>query len=187
MHKAIRCRLGLVILLLILGPSLFVASAQGQVWVRVLPAAGNYQLGNEIPVEVWIEDVTNLYGAEVRLAFDAARVAVIDANPSLPGVQVQPRSDLLSPDLIIRNEANNEAGTVWYAVTQMNPSEPVSGTGVLFSFSLETLAGGSAVVTITEQILADPDANQIPADTTGAIYWIDAPIKVFLPLVVNNH
>ena len=106
MRKAIRCRLGLLILLLILGSSLFVASAQNQVWVRVLPAVGSYQLGDEIPVEVLIEDVTNLYGAEVRLAFDAARLAVIDANPSQPGVQVQPRSDLLSPDLVIRNEAD---------------------------------------------------------------------------------
>jgi hypothetical protein len=178
--------LGVAILLLALGTPLLATSADGDVWVRILPAAGTYQLGEQIPVEVWIEDVTNLYGAEIHLAFDASCLSVIDADPSQPGVQIVPRDDLLAPELVVRKVADNQAGTVWYAVTQLEPTEPVTGTGVLFSFSFQAIASGSPGVTVTQQLLSDRDANPIPADTAGASYQIEAPYRTFVPLVLNH-
>jgi hypothetical protein len=140
--------------------------------VAVYPADGSYAVGTLIDVEVWVEDVVNLYGVDIRLAFDPTRLQVLDANPDLPGVQVQPRDDILSPDFIIRREADNDAGTVWYAVTQINPSPPVSGSGALFSFSFETIGAGTTEVIVTNYQLADPNGMIIPAQPSGAVYEI---------------
>ncbi len=145
--------------------------------VAVYPADGSYTVGTPIDVEVWVEDVVNLYGVDIRLAFDPTKLQVIDANPALPGVQVQPRDDILSPDFIIRREADNEAGTVWYAVTQINPSPPASGSGALFSFSFDTIGAGITEVIVTNYQLADPNGMIIPAQPSGAVYELvgDSP------------
>ena len=181
------CRSGLLVLSLLLCAPLLAAGAATDTWVRVLPASGTYFEGDQIAVEVWIEDVVALYGADVRLAFDAGRLAVLDANPSLPGVQVVPSDDLLSSDLVIRNEADNEAGTVWYAVSQISPSPPVTGTGVLFSFTFQALYAGETPVGVTYQRLSTIDGTEIPASSAGAVYLIEGPYRQFLPLVLRGH
>ncbi len=181
------CRSGLVVLSLLLVAPLLVAGAATDTWVRVLPSSGTYSEGEQIAVEVWIEDVVALYGADVRLAFDAGRLAVLDADPSLPGVQVVPGYDLLSPDLVIRNEADNQAGTVWYAATQINPSPPVTGTGVLFSLTFQTLYAGEAPVEVSYERLSTIDGTEIPASSAGAVYLVEGPYRRFLPSVLSGH
>jgi len=181
-------RSGLLVLSLLLPAPLLVAGAAVDTWVRVLPPGGAYPQEDQIAVEVWIENVVALYGADVRLGFDADRLAVVDANPSLPGVQVFPGNDLLSPDLVIRNEADNDAGTVWYAVSQISPSPPVTGTGVLYSFTFQVLRqAGQAPVEITYQRLSTVDGAEIPAGSAGAIYLVNGPYRQFLPLVLSGH
>jgi hypothetical protein len=141
-------------------------------WVVVYPTTGSYEVGDTIAVEVWVEDVTNFYGADIRLAFNPNLLQVQDADPNMPGVQVQPRPDILSPDFVIRREADNVAGTVWYAATQVNPTPPASGSGALFSFSFQTIAEGLAEVTVTSYQLADASGTGIPAQASGAVYQI---------------
>ena len=138
----------------------------------VYPASGSYEVGEIIAVEVWVEDVINLYGVDIRLTFNPNLLQVQDAAPNLPGVQVQPRPDILSPDFVIRREADNEAGTVWYAATQVNPTPPANGSGALFSFSFQTIAEGLTEVTVTSYQLADPNGMGIPAQAIGAVYQI---------------
>lgn len=141
-------------------------------WVVVYPATGSYEVGDTIAVEVWVEDVVNLYGVDIRLAFDPSLLQVVDAAPGIPGVQITPRSDILSPDFVIRREADNAAGTVWYAATQVNPTPPASGSGALFSFSFVTIAEGVTHVLVTNFQLADPNGMLIPAQASGAVYQI---------------
>lgn len=181
------CRASLLVLSLLLVVPLPAAGAAADTWVRVLPPGGTYTEGEPIAVEILIEDVAALYGADVRLAFDAGRLAVLDANPSLPGVQVVPSDDLLFPDLIIRNEADNEAGIVWYAATQISPRPPVTGTGVLFSCTFQALYAGEAPVEISYARLSTIDGDDIPASTAGAIYLVEGPYRRFLPLALSSH
>ena len=42
-------------------------------------------------------------------------------------------------------EANNAAGTIWYAATQMNPTPSANGSGALARFTLHPLTYGSSV------------------------------------------
>lgn len=157
--------------------------------VRIVPQQRTLRPGEQFSVEVWVYDIANLYGADVQPRFDPARLKIIDASPVSPGVQIVPRSDLLVPDLVVRRTADNLAGTIWYAATQLNPRPPASGSGALFSFTVEAIAPGPAAITIPYQKLANQDAEPIPVKTGEALYWItpegEPPSQLLLPLVLN--
>jgi hypothetical protein len=191
MNRLICCRWRLLFVLLAMLLPCSVADAGGPVVVSVKPVRGNYRVGELIAVEVWAENITDLYGADVRLTFDSAKLTVVDADPARPGVQVTPRADLLSPDLVVRREADNQAGTIWYAATQLNPREPASGSGALFAFTLRVLSPGLHSVRIQYQQLSTRDAELIPADTQDARYWasIDggAPWILLFPLMYFSN
>jgi len=165
-------------------PSLAREDTAGTV-VRVLPATGGFAVGELIQVEVRIVNVENLYGADVQLAFDPAVLKVIDADPNLPGVQVSPSDELLSPDWVIKNEADNEAGTVWYAVTQLNPSPAVSGTGALCTFQFSVVGEGAVTVSIDPQ-LSTRLGEDIPAQGKGAFYTTIEKKFNYLPVISLN-
>ena len=166
------------------------AAAPTATMVSVKPPSGTYDAGEMLLVEVWVEDVADLYGADIQLKLDPARLEVQDANPSLGGVQVTPRSDLLAPNLVVIKTANNISGTVQYAVSQADPSPPVSGSGALFAFTVEMLSAGTANLTITSQTLSNINAEAIPAGSNSASYLIEAggslPYKIYLPTILRT-
>jgi hypothetical protein len=172
----------ILVLLVVLSMSLpnVLASTGNETVVRVVPERGSYQVGQGTTIEVWIEDVADLYCADVRLTFDASRFAVLE---------VTPRSDLLSPDLVIKQEIDNEAGTVWYVATQLNPREPASGSGALFSFTLRMLSAGQGSIEVQYTELSTRYGEEIPASTANALYTVGAGAlhTIFLPLVSTAH
>ena len=80
----------------------------------------------------------------MRAKFDPAVLEVVDANPAQDGVQIVPGS-FLKPDFVVRSLADNAAGTIWYASTQVSPTLPVSGTGVLFSAVLRAKVAAAEI------------------------------------------
>jgi hypothetical protein len=154
--------------------------------VTAMPPAGSYTVNDTLLVEVWVEEVNNLYGLDIQLSFDPARLRVVDPLPGTPLVELTPRSDLLLPQAIVRREADNAAGTVWYAATQINPAEPVSGSGAVVAFTVEMLSAGAADLIVTNMELSDRDGMPIPAVGNNAYYIITIDHKVFLPLVQNH-
>jgi hypothetical protein len=107
-------------------------AAQGQPVIEVLPSSSLVGVGQTTVVQVRVEGVAGLYGLDIRLSFDPSVVQVVDADDNKAGVQVG-AGDLLKADFLIRNTADNSQGTVWYAVTQLNPTAEVEGGGTAFS------------------------------------------------------
>ena len=143
--------------LLALAVLFIVARAQGQAdpIVRPDPAFITATAGQTVTVEFVVEGVQDLYGADVRAKFDPAVLEVVDVNPAQDGVQILPGS-FLKPDFVVRSVADNAAGTIWYASTQVSPTLPVSGTGVLFSAILRAKAGAAlSPITISSVELVD--------------------------------
>ncbi len=129
---------------------------------------------------MWVVDVVDLYAADVQLSFDPTELAVIDE-------EVTPVNDLLQPDFVVRELADNETGLVWFAATQLNPTEPATGSGALFIFTFEVLSDGISDVTISEQILATRDADIIPATLKNARYLLgDVTFQVFAPIIFGK-
>ncbi len=140
----------------------FVAPAQAQTEaiLRVQPPTQQLAGGSTAVVEIWIDNIADLTAADMTVQFDPAVLQVQDADPGQEGVQIQP-GNFPSPDLVARNVATNTIGLVQYAVVQLPPSQPVSGSGILAK--IEFLAGGVGVsqLNLTAQ-LANSQAQLIP-------------------------
>lgn len=119
--------------------------------------------GQTATLLVSVTEVQDLYGVEIHLRFDPAVVQVADADTSTDGVQVA-AGDFLSADFVAQNLADNQAGTIDYAVTQINPSEPKSGSGTLLAIQFQGVgAGRASLVQVADQILSTLDGEIIPA------------------------
>ncbi|MCC7358802.1 MAG: hypothetical protein IT317_04965 [Anaerolineales bacterium] len=160
-------------------------SASASATLRVLPAGGTYPVGAVFEVVVVMEAAASLYGADLKLSFDQTRLAVLDADANTAGVQVTPRGDLLSPDLVLQRSADNAQGEVRYVVTQLMPSEPVTGTGALLAFQVQALAAGPATLAIDSFLLSDRDGNSLPALTAGATYTLTTGYTLWAPIAVR--
>jgi hypothetical protein len=76
---------------------------------------------------------------------------------------------------VLLNRADNAAGTIDLSITQTDPAEGVSGSGVLATITLRGRAAGTSEVTIEELILVDdtfPVPATMPASQTGATVTI---------------
>jgi len=132
--------------------------------VLVDPPSQSVDVGDTVSVDVKVDSVTNLYGVDVRLAFDAAKLEVQDANGSMAGIQVQPGS-FLSPaqGFMAENSADNTAGEVRYVFTLTAPAPAASGSGVLARITFKAKASGTAAITLSDVTLLDDQVQPIAA------------------------
>lgn len=151
------------------------ASAQGGAVVRADPAVFQVGAGQVETLTIVLEDAQDAYGIDVRARFDPAVVEVVDADPARDGVQVIP-GDFLRPDFRVRDTADNAAGTLQYVITQVNPTEPASGRGVVFSIMVRGKVEGARTAFIIDFVeIADRRGNLLPV--TGA----ETAIEVVAP------
>lgn len=134
-------------------------------------------VGTTTTVDIRIEDVTDLFGAEVRLAFNPALLEVVDADPETTGVQIQPGT-FPSPDFIAQNSVDQSAGRIDFAVAQMPLHEPVSGSGILAVITFRGKAAGTSDLNFSEVILANPDGVPISAGAQGGSLTILPPFML---------
>ena len=155
-------RVALLCLLLGLAPAQ-AAMAQSAALIRLVPGSATVGVGSTTAVEVRIENVADLYGCDIRITFNPAAVEVVDADNTAEGLQTRP-GNLLTPDFVVRNQADNASGTVWFALTQLNPSEAVTGSGVVFIVTFRgKVAGASSPLAFSYQKLASRTGDLIPA------------------------
>lgn len=137
----------------------------GTAVVRCEPLFATGSTTANLQVDLYVANVTNLYGADIKFGFDPSLVQVVDVDPFMPGVQIQPLGGFLSPDLVIRRDADNTAGTIQYAVTQLNPSPPVTGSGSLARVTFQPLAAGFFVMPDNGSVLAGYGGTAISSIT----------------------
>lgn len=130
--------------------------------VRFDPATPTLAVGQVIAVNVWVDDVTNLAGVELHMSYTPAILEVQDANPSLDGVQIAAGS-FLKPDFVVQNQADPTQGRIDFAVLQLPPSLPVSGSGALATITFKAKAAGASPLTFNIVNLAGGQGTVIPA------------------------
>jgi LysM repeat protein len=155
-----------VVMLLALLP--MTVSAEGAT-VVVQPASTTVQVGESTTINIRIDGVTDLYGAEVHLTFSPSVVQVTDSDGD-PNNGIQ----LLTGDLFAGkqafnavNSANNSTGAVAYAISLLGEPSGVTGSGTLFSIQLEGSAAGLSAVAFVNVMLASQSGGQISATTTN--------------------
>jgi hypothetical protein len=161
-------RLGLPGLWLLIAVSLLMLSgftpsaAQPQTVVKVVPQTLKLRVGERATVELVIEQVSELFGAEIHLTFDPEVLEVVDADGAKEGIQIE-AGVLPAPDFVVQNSADNQAGTVDYALTQLKPSEPRSGDGLLARVTFRGRKAASSQILLEQFVLADIEGTAIEA------------------------
>jgi hypothetical protein len=167
------------------------AAAPQATIVRCDPATVAGPLGTQIDIDIYVENVVELYGADVRLGFDPAKLQVVDADPGTDGIQIMPLDTFLSPDFVVREGLGyaEDPDVIWYAVTQVNPSEAVSGSGPLARVTFTALEAGSFTLPITYHKLARRDSLEIPSTAQGCsvtFFNIDEGGVTFVPFTARD-
>lgn len=106
------------------------AAAQTGSIVRVDPPNFEVGQGQVEQVDIVIDNAQDVYGIDLRARFDPSIFEIADADPAADGVQLIPGS-FIKPDFLVRNTADNQKGTLQYVITQVNPTQPVNGNGVV--------------------------------------------------------
>lgn len=137
--------------------------------VRMQPNPMTVEVGETAQLVVEIVDVQDLYGVDLLIDFDPHVLEVVDAYPDQEGIQVS-LGTFLDPGLEIRNLADNTTGTVRFAMTELNPSEPKSGSGVLvvITFKGKNISS-SSLLTFQKVQLARRDGVEIQTDIENGI------------------
>lgn len=146
------------------------ADAQtGAAVLRVEPESLSLAAGETQTVAIVIQDAAEVYGIDVRAAFDPALIEVVDADPTRQGVQMTAGVFPL-PDFVALNLADNAAGALRYAVTQVNPTPPATGGGVVFSFQVRGRANGVSPLRLVLVEMANRSGELLSVTTDdGAI------------------
>ena len=131
--------------------------------VRCEPMVAAGPPGQPLVVALYVENVAGLYGVEMALSFNPAIAQVVDADPGTPGVQIQPLGSFLSPDFVVRRSADNSAGAIEYAATQLSPQAPVNGSGPVAAVTFQSVANGTFSMPYGDVLLVDINGAPIPA------------------------
>jgi len=117
-----------------------------------------------VSVSIQVEDVTNLFGLDLAVTFDVARLEALDGDGNAEnGVQFIP-GDLLdvSQGFAVRDVVDNVTGKARYVFALAAPAAPVSGSGTLVRLVFRTRGAGSGPIKLDSVMLADDQASIIP-------------------------
>jgi hypothetical protein len=137
-------------------------SDQPQTRLHVSPQATRLEVGDTTTLDLAIAQVRDLYGIEVHLRFDSEAIEIVDADPAQDGIQLEPGT-LPTPDFVVQNQADNDTGTIDYAVTQLPPRKPGEGAGVIARITLRAKQSSVSDIHFQEFLLADTNGSNIDA------------------------
>jgi len=157
------------ITLLLLALTSRAAFAQdGKALVRAEPAVLEVGKGQIETLQILLVDAQNVYGVDLQASFDPAVMEVVDADPTQAGIQMTPEP-FLEPDFVVLNVADNETGILRYVVTQLAPTPPANGEGVILSIQfLGKATGIETALTILSVQIADRRGVKQPVTFQGA-------------------
>lgn len=153
--------------------------------LRCDPEVSVAEIGETVSFTIYVQDIADLYAADVRMNFDPTIAQVVDANAAKPGTQIEMLDEFLSLDFVVRDVADNALGTIWYANTQVNPSQPVSGSGPLARVTMQSIAAGNFDMPFTVGELIYPNGDLIETTARNCrVTFFDpnAISQTFLPV-----
>jgi LysM repeat protein len=162
----------LILVLLVLTLSLSsllhftVAQAQAGTVVRVEPGTISAQLNETFDAFIRVENVSGLTAFEIHLAFNPAVLEVVElAN-----------GGFLVADFTVQNTFDNTAGTIDYAIAQLN-ADPADGGGALLRIKFRGKSNGASDLSLRPVpatpggiLLADINGSSIPFTWTSATF-----------------
>jgi LysM repeat protein len=142
--------------------------AQGATVVRVDPATISAQVNDRVNLPIKIDNVANFTAFEIHLLFDPNVLEVIEVT----------NGGFIAADFLVQNIFDNAAGTIDYAVAQMNRA-PAQGNGTLLNITFRAKSNGNSTVTLRNTqtapnglLLSDQNGMAIQAS------WVSGSVNV---------
>lgn len=184
--KLMKKNLLIIFILVICCMPLQSVMAQGSAEVGVFQA---YSLapGSRIEIPIEVRGVQDLYAIDLELQFDPAILGAEDADPNLAGIQAA-LGTFLDAGLLLVNEIDLDTGVVRFVMSQVNPSEPKSGDGILLVLYLTAKTAGESNLMVNSITLSDRFGVEIPSSGLGAVITIteDAPAVTHTSIPVQD-
>ena len=131
------------------------------------------QPGTAFELPISIRNVEALYGIDIEVEFDPAVLQAEDAAPNTPGVQVG-LGTFLDAGLTLYNEVDNEEGVIRFAMTQVNPSEPKSGEGILIVVYMVAQDEGESEMTVSFAEASTREGEAIPIEGVDELVTVSS-------------
>ncbi|MFN2114260.1 MAG: cohesin domain-containing protein [Anaerolineae bacterium] len=171
----------------IVDPFGFEATTQGVPGGVPVELPGRTQGDDEMVVDLTVRDARGLYGAEMVIAYDPARLAVVDSGLQEHGVQVSPGDAWpVGSSYIARNSVDAERGEIRFAASLLRPSEGLDGDAHVLRITFKVLDGdGADGYRLTNVQLADASGHPIGSRWSGV--EIHRVADLLLPIVKVNR
>ncbi|MCB0168113.1 MAG: LysM peptidoglycan-binding domain-containing protein [Anaerolineae bacterium] len=145
--------------------------------IRFEPASQNIVPGSTTTIDILVDDVVNMNGADIQISFNPAIIQIDDALTDRDGIQIQPGNFLVS-DFIADNEVNNETGQISYIVIQLPPTPPVTGSGLLASLIVRGVNEGASDLAFSSVQLTNSNIELIPVTPQNGQIIVGPPTSV---------
>jgi hypothetical protein len=140
--------------------------------VRITPATTQVGIGQTVDLAVEVVDVQAMYGFDVSVSFNPNAVELVDTDPNQVGVQVS-LGTFMDAGFVIIDQVDNDAGSLRFAMTQLNPSVPKSGTGNLVVMSFKgKQVNLTSEINLTSVQIAQYDGTKISTFTKSGLVQV---------------
>lgn len=130
--------------------------------------------GGKVDLAVNISDITDLYGYQFTLSFDAA---LLKASGFTEGTFLSGAGATFSDG----GTVDNATGTISYVFnTLIGAGAGASGSGQLGLFSFDSFGNGNAAVTLSDVLFLDANQNEIAVVADGATVQVVPEPESFL-------
>ena len=138
-------------------------------------------LGHTRPFDLRLEDVGEVRGIDLRATFDPAVLAVRDADPDTPGVQIQPGPAVTHTWPIVHNTV--AAGQITYTLALPDSGTPLreAGSIAVILFTGQQPGESAITVTINAITLATPPPFSVQPLTVTQRIRVLAPTSTPTP------
>ena len=126
---------------------------------RCEPSAVSGPTDQILTVNLYVQDVSELYGTDLGVAFDHTIAQVVDEAPGIAGVQILPLDAFLQPNFVLRRVADNTAGTIQYIAAQTVPSPPVTGSGPVAQIRFTAVKPGHFTMVFNNHDMSHPNGR----------------------------
>ena len=147
--------------------------------VKVEPSVSALQVNDTALASVKVENIANLTAFEAHLSFDANVLEVIQLNDG----------GFITADFVVQNTFDNAAGTIDYAVAQIN-HPPANGNGTLFEIVFRAKAQGKSPILFRETqaassglLLSDSNGMAIQVSLSDGNVIVSEPSNTGLALM----
>ena len=131
--------------------------------VRIEPYTSYANVGERFAINITVDNIQNLYGIEITLAWNASILHVVSVDLRL-GAESHPDGVLHEPPpvFIAKNNVTQERGEYLLAATSVAPAPSFNGTGNIARITFDVVSHGDSKLNLETQLYDYPPPDREP-------------------------